>query len=784
MSVPNQTPYNIYTANGLSTVFAYEFYLISASDIQVTINGSEVSSGYTVSGVGNTRGGEVTFLTAPANGATVIFERVTPTYRLTDYQDNGDLLADTVNKDFDRLWMAIQRAFIYLGVALTRPLFGGGPFNANGYRIANLAEPINDQDAATKKFVVENGETNLARTIRVPESNVAVLPNIPWRKNKILAFNDQGNPIAVLPESGSAADVLIELAALTGASLIGGLGFKTPEMRGALGNGIANDTAAIRDVMSVEGATVLLSHDYLCEPNITPAANVKIIGNGKIICTTGEEWIWSTSDRASPYPAFFITNPGVKIEGITIESTYEAVRADAGGDNLTLLFVKGGGTETSRAKSSAFVFFNVRKVRVFGIEGAYTGEVATWDAALSKIISGGCDGFDFGNVIDIYIFYSQFHDVGRNGINWYGASNVHIDHCTQRYCGQSGIQPGPHPNYSVAFISNNFAEYCCADSIDARYTGSDIVHIGLTMSDCESDWIGMLYGDVNYIGVDGTGTFTLARVKGVTATNFQARNFSGAAAWFDFASGVTASNIQGDSPYSRYGVGFYTSCSDIKLSNFDIKAKGTALWFGGSSSFTDFSIDGASKFESYDSYAVLMPNNPLTRFKISDTTFTGYKICNLIFEVDNVEFVHKGTDESALYLGTANLVHGKLKCTGTTSAVLVNVGVGTGVYISSLQAENKGAGDTTWLVASVNFKIDMARIWNTGSGGGAALRISGGQNNSTLDKLDLYSVSGRPLVSTATHTDLTLSLVRENGALASSWSDKSNVYRTSRALIS
>ncbi|HCQ9071613.1 TPA: hypothetical protein OMI83_000985 [Klebsiella pneumoniae] len=574
------------------------------------------------------------------------------------------------------------------------------------------------------------------------------------------------------------------LGSSDGASLIGGLGFKTPEMRGAIGNGIANDTAAIRDVMSVEGATVLLSHDYLCEPNITPAANVKIIGNGKIICTTGEEWVWSASDRASPYPAFFIINPGVTIQGITIESTYEAVLASSGGDDLTLLFVKGGGTETSRAKSSAFVFFNVRNVRAFGIEGAYTGEVATWDAALSKIISGGCDGFDFGNVIDMYIFYSYFHDVGRNGINWYGASNVHIDHCTQRYCGQSGIQPGPHPNYSVAFISNNLAEYCCADSIDARYIGSDIVNIGLTMSDCESDWIGMLYGDVNYIGVDGTGTFTLARVKGVTATNFQARNFSGAAAWFDFASDVTASNIKGDSPYSRYGVGFFTPCDNIKLSNFDIKVKGPALWFGGNSSFTDFSIDGASKFESYEGYAVLMPNNPLTRFKISDTTFTGYKICNLIFEVDNVEFVHKGTDEPALYLGSANLFHGKLKCTGTTSAVLVNVGVGSGVYLSVLEAENQGSGDTLSLVASVNFSIGKARIWNTGSGGGAALRISGEQNNSTLDKLDLYSVSGRPLVSTATHTDLTLSLVRENGALASSWSDKSNVYRTSRALIS
>ncbi|ECM9195839.1 phage tail protein, partial [Salmonella enterica subsp. enterica serovar Agona] len=166
MPVPNQTPYIVYNANGLTTVFPFEFYIISASDIQVSINGTVVTSGYSVSGVGNVSGGDLTFMTPPANGSVVILERVVPTYRLTDYQDNGDLLADTVNKDFDRLWMAIQRYSIHLGLALRRPLFGG-PYNAEGYRISNGADPVDKQDFATRNYV---DSVALSRVLRVPES--------------------------------------------------------------------------------------------------------------------------------------------------------------------------------------------------------------------------------------------------------------------------------------------------------------------------------------------------------------------------------------------------------------------------------------------------------------------------------------------------------------------------------------------------------------------------------------------------------------------------------------
>ncbi|WP_336983931.1 phage tail fiber domain-containing protein [Cedecea sp. HN178] len=208
MSVPNQTPYIIYNANGLTTVFPFEFYIIAAGDIQVSINGTVVTSGFSVSGSGNISGGDVVFITPPAAGSVVMLERVVPIYRLTDYQDNGDLLADTINKDFDRLWMAIQSSYIHLGLALRRPLLGG-PFNAEGYRIEKLADPINDQDAATKKYV-EN--VSLARVLRFPESNIATAPMVSARKNKILAFNSEGNPIAVVPGTGDASDVMINLA--------------------------------------------------------------------------------------------------------------------------------------------------------------------------------------------------------------------------------------------------------------------------------------------------------------------------------------------------------------------------------------------------------------------------------------------------------------------------------------------------------------------------------------------------------------------------------------------
>lgn len=108
MATQQQTPHNVYTGNGSSTVFNYTFKVMAASDLIVSLNGTAQSSGFTVTGVNASAGGTVVFTTPPAAGVQVIVQRVIALDRPTDYQTGGDLFSDVLNTDFDRLWRSVQ----------------------------------------------------------------------------------------------------------------------------------------------------------------------------------------------------------------------------------------------------------------------------------------------------------------------------------------------------------------------------------------------------------------------------------------------------------------------------------------------------------------------------------------------------------------------------------------------------------------------------------------------------------------------------------------------------
>lgn len=101
---------NEYTATAGQTIFNYTFKIYADTDLSVYITPSgqapndstDITTAYTVSGVGNDTGGAITLTSgATLNDAVTIVSSI-PTNRTVDYQFNGDFLPSTVNNDFDR----------------------------------------------------------------------------------------------------------------------------------------------------------------------------------------------------------------------------------------------------------------------------------------------------------------------------------------------------------------------------------------------------------------------------------------------------------------------------------------------------------------------------------------------------------------------------------------------------------------------------------------------------------------------------------------------------------
>lgn len=147
MPISSTTPINNYTGNSSTTVFPYNFYIPLEADLSVYFDGVIQASGFTVSGVGNSSGGNVTFSTAPTTGVTVRLERVTTRNRTTDYSEGGGLAADTLDADLDRVVAIVQeidRATIQED--------SDGKIDAVTRAIKNVVDPTDDQDVATKAY--------------------------------------------------------------------------------------------------------------------------------------------------------------------------------------------------------------------------------------------------------------------------------------------------------------------------------------------------------------------------------------------------------------------------------------------------------------------------------------------------------------------------------------------------------------------------------------------------------------------------------------------------------
>ena len=116
MTVSSTTTKVSYSGDNSTTVFAYTFKIFDDDDITVILRtdatGSEAvqtkTTNYSVSGVGETGGGNITFVSPPASGITVVLLRETAQTQTTDYTPNDPFPASSHENALDKMTLIVQ----------------------------------------------------------------------------------------------------------------------------------------------------------------------------------------------------------------------------------------------------------------------------------------------------------------------------------------------------------------------------------------------------------------------------------------------------------------------------------------------------------------------------------------------------------------------------------------------------------------------------------------------------------------------------------------------------
>lgn len=172
-----------FNGDGANKVFPFNFRFFTNDQIKVSIispDGFVVpqaeTTHYTLSGANLSGGGVVTMIIAPpltVPPTKVLVQRVLAPVQPISIRNQGSFFPQIHEDAFDRLTMLIQQA-----------LAG-----------------------------VDNSDQELLRTVRgAPREILAELPSASTRANKIMGFDSLGNPVGVLPGSGTAIELALDLA--------------------------------------------------------------------------------------------------------------------------------------------------------------------------------------------------------------------------------------------------------------------------------------------------------------------------------------------------------------------------------------------------------------------------------------------------------------------------------------------------------------------------------------------------------------------------------------------
>ena len=329
MTVSSTTTKNSASGNGSTSAFPYNFKIFSDDDIAVIIRtdstGAEVTktktTHYTVSGVGDSSGGNVTFTSGniPASGETVVLLRSTARTQLTDYVANDPFPAESHENALDKL-----------------------------------------------TFIAQEIEEELGRSIKVSKTNTIssseFTTSATARANKILSFDTSGD---LTVTEGKVDTVTVSVSGLsTGASPTGSATYTASS--GALAISLGIPAGATGPTGPAGGGLADLSEDS--SPQLAGDLDVVTFD----IVTTSNRDIELAPNGTGKTVLKGNTNPGTLVFNCEVNTHGQTVKAQPHSASVTNVLTLPPGGDQEIVGASATQTLTNKTINVSQLTGTYT----------------------------------------------------------------------------------------------------------------------------------------------------------------------------------------------------------------------------------------------------------------------------------------------------------------------------------------------------------------------------------------------------------------------------
>lgn len=421
-----------YLGNGSTVDFDYEFRILDPSHLTVirTEDGVDTPvapSDFTVSGVGASSGGALTFLVAPVTGQSITIIRNAPFTQPTDLENQGAYYAETVEAALDLGVMRDQQLAEGLSRAVQIPV-GADAGALTGLiedivRLSDSADQIDTVAGIAANVTTVAGISANVTTVAGIAANVTTVAGIAGDvtnvADNIASVNTTATNIAAIigaPEAAAAAIAAeegAEAAQAAAEAAVGSVNLPPPVASTFLQRNIGNTAYEART--SVEVRDTLDTAPYVADRTALKALDTTK-DTVAILKEAGREgvFIWKTGDFSARVTADAAEGVYVKANAIASASGAWVRLFDAAISIKWFGAVGDGATDCSAAVKAALALGSAYGFAVYAPAGNYRLN-STVNPTMSGDIEFICEAganFVAHTGASAYVFYFQMDPVG------------------------------------------------------------------------------------------------------------------------------------------------------------------------------------------------------------------------------------------------------------------------------------------------------------------------------------------------------------------------------------